>query len=93
MRTTQIPPTTTAGEDVARDIYRGDWDADGTTSLYLPTAIAEQLLRARGWQRLYSGHIDPQPAGWRSPTGHRCWETAEALQIAITADVAGPENA
>jgi hypothetical protein len=74
--------TTARGLAKAHEIYRGDWDADGTTAVYLPDAIAQQLLYARGWTRANGA--------WHAPTGERIWDIGEALQLALTADVADP---
>lgn len=77
----KLPTTTLAGEQDALQIMRGDWDEDGATSVHLPTDVAWALLFARGWKRA-------APGGWDSPNGARYWETSEALQIALTAEVA-----
>jgi hypothetical protein len=66
-------------EDVAIDRLKGDWDADGTTSIHLPRDVAERLLAERGWTRTIQ-------AGWLSPNGYVAWLTDEALTIALIAE-------
>ena len=79
MTTSTTPKTTTAGEEAAVDRMRGDWDADGTVSVYLPADVAERLLAERGW-RWGAG------PSWTSPSGRVYWERSEALAIALVAE-------
>lgn len=69
----------------AREIYRGDWDADGAVSTGFPRKIAHAVLEARGWSKSESarGYIK-----WVAPDGEVYWETDSALQNAITAEAA-----
>src|SRR4051812_45968091 len=43
-------------------LFQSDWDADGVTTAHLPTALAHDLLVARGWQ--IDGHAGHQ---WVAP--------------------------
>lgn len=63
----------------AARIYSGEWDADGTTSVYLPKDIAAQLLEANGWER------DEMRRGWVSPEGEQYWEVSDCLAIELSA--------
>lgn len=76
----EMARTTKNGEIRARTLYSGDWDEEGTVAAYLPRAFAERLLTDRGWLR--------NGRAWDSPSGERYWETDEALQIALVAEVA-----
>lgn len=75
--------TTAEGLRRAREIFRGDWDDNGTTAVYLPRAVAEKALADRGWRR---GTHRRGPGPWISPSGYREWDTNEALRMAITAE-------
>ena len=66
-------------ENAARATLRGDWDEYGTTTMYLPTALAESLLERRGWTRHRGG-------GWVSPSDTIYWERDEALTVALVAE-------
>ena len=76
--------TTADGERAARSLLRSDWDANGTASIHLPFDVAVDLLDRRGWV------IDHSAGCWVSPNGERYWEPAEALQVALVAEVAPP---
>lgn len=71
--------TTARQELAATDIFAGDWDDEGTTSVALPLDIADQLLTLRGWKMSGQG-------AWISPTGSAYWHIEEALQVALTAE-------
>lgn len=80
-----IPETPRFGLDSARSLYRTDWDAQGTLSPALPTAVAEKLLTTRGWEQGPDGR-------WRAPNlAVTFWHTSEALQLALTAEALMPE--
>ena len=65
---TDAAATTARGLAKANEIYRGDWDADGTTAVYLPDAIAQQLSpSSASWQRSASRRACPP----RWPTQRR----------------------
>jgi len=88
--TTTTAHTTEGGEQAARDRMAGDWDQDGTTSVYLPRDVAERLLVERGWNPV--GVENPRPSdrlgagGWLSPSGEHYWQLDEALTIALIAE-------
>lgn len=75
-RTLQTHP---ACEEAALDRLSGDWDEDGTVSVYLPRDVAERLLAERGWDVNGDG-------GWVSPNGRVYWHTDQALQVALVAE-------
>lgn len=82
---TTTAPTTATGLEAARRLFRTDWDADGTTSVHLPAAIAVDLLIARGWTLEVGGRADGR---WNAPDGVTfAWGTDEALQLALAAEV------
>lgn len=72
--------TKPAAVERALDLYGGDWDSDGTRSINLPAHVAEALLTERGWVWDVNR--------WRAPGGLTFWHTSEALQVALTAEVA-----
>jgi hypothetical protein len=78
-----IPETTAEGLCYARDIFRGDWSEGGVAAVCLPIVVAEKALAERGWRR-GTGRRGPGP--WTSPSGHREWDTGDALAMAITAE-------
>jgi len=80
---TATPNTTTAGEQLAVDRLRGDWDSEPVVSVYLPRDVAERLLAERGW-RVYTGPHSQKL--WESPAGRRYWELDEALTVALVAE-------
>lgn len=63
----------------AHRVFQGDWDTDGVTTTHLPTAVAEDLLAARGWTH-------QADSSWQAPSGERIWHTSDALQLALAAD-------
>lgn len=81
-------PNNTSAEALqrARAVLTGDWDTKPITTVFLPTDAAVRLLDARGW------HGDGQrPRGpWTSPSGHREWDTDQALALALTAEALPP---
>lgn len=81
--TNNIPDTTAEGLDRARVVFRGDWDEQGVTAVHLPTSIAQKALTNRGWHR---GTHRRGPGLRISPSGHRVWDTDEALRMAIAAE-------
>lgn len=78
------PTTTIAGERLASDRLRGDWDADGTISVHLPPDVAERLLAERGWTTFANNGSTSH--GWVSPAGRHYWHTSEALTVALIAE-------
>jgi hypothetical protein len=71
--------TIKAGEDAAREMLAGDWDAAGTTSVHLPREQGMRLLEVRGWYIGSNGE-------WLSPSGSSYWHTDEALTVALLAE-------
>lgn len=68
----------------AEQIYKGDWDKDGTTTIALSTYIAKALAAKLGITR--NGKKGPYTFGDK-----QYWELDEALQIALTVDALSPE--
>lgn len=83
----ELPDTTAAGEAYASEILRGEWDEDGTVSVYLPSELARKALIARGWTRKTSPSSG-RFHSWTSPSGETYWETGDALQHALIAELA-----
>jgi hypothetical protein len=79
----RVPPTTAEGLEAALGLARRDHE-DGTVSVHLPTRIAGQILKVRGWEHVMNP--DGRHHSWRAPTGQTFWETDEALELALTAD-------
>lgn len=74
--------TTASGMEAARAILRGNWDDNGTESVYLPVEFAARLLEQRGWTLNISGY-------WISPVSSNPYLSAgDALQAALLAEVA-----
>jgi hypothetical protein len=69
----------------AKEHFQTDWDADGVTSVYLPTKFAQDLLIEKGWTcrswaaREWHGPGEGEGSFWH--------ETDEALQLALAAEV------
>lgn len=77
---------TTANYAEARDIYKGEWDEHGTTSVHLPRRIAIQILTEAGWTPIMSSKVEDRIDGWVDPNGDwRSWHTDEALQVELAA--------
>lgn len=78
---------------MAQRVFAGDWDADGTTSVYLPREFGRKLLEKRGWmieEQGYSrGNRRPhlRQTVYRAPDGETYYGMDEALQIALVAEV------
>lgn len=69
-------------ELAARTILQGDWDANGTASVYLPRETAEKLILARGWHKVTAG---PWRGLYCSPRGSN-YDLDSALQLALVAE-------
>lgn len=77
--------------DAARERLRGDWDEDGTSSVYLPVDAAQALLRARGWT---TEQRELKRSGFAytvyiAPDGEQYDSAGDALQVALVAEVTG----
>lgn len=66
-------------------ILQGDWDCDGTTSVHLPAHVARALLVQRGWTPQVDGDSGRILSWTHVESGHKCWETGEALTIELVA--------
>lgn len=56
-------------------------DISDPCSLHLPRAVGAAFITARGWRAVSTG-------GWVSPSGSHYWVLAEAVEIALIAEVA-----
>jgi hypothetical protein len=68
----------------AREVFRGDWDAQGTSSAHLPLFVAEEWLRARGWVG-GGGGLWVAPGGDAVSGRGRC-DIYQALALQIRAE-------
>lgn len=71
----------------ARELFRTDWDENGTVAVYLPREQALNILKRAGWSFLQSRRGNREWQSYIAPDGQLYYELDEALRIALCAEV------